>query len=306
MEHIFSALIPIFLLILTGYFFKRIKFPSNDFWGNADKLTYFILMPSLLIYKLSTASLDGLEAFDFVITGIFAITTLFVITIIINFKFKTPGMAFTSVIQGAVRFNTYVFLALVSAMYGDEGLAMAALLITFAIPFINLICISSFALFINDGKASLKGLIKSIITNPLIVACFIGGGINYLDITIPTIGINFLSILSASALPMGLLSIGFSLDLSSVKEAKLELVSASILKLLVMPIVMFIIASFFNLEKLLMFLVLIFASMPTAPSSFILAKQLGGDSKLMASIITLQTLLSLFSVSMLLWLMQFI
>ncbi len=59
MEHIISALIPIFLLILIGYLFKRIKFPSNEFWANADKLTYYVLMPSLLVYKLSTASLDA-------------------------------------------------------------------------------------------------------------------------------------------------------------------------------------------------------------------------------------------------------
>ena len=65
MEHIVTALIPIFLLILIGFYFKKIKFPSNDFWASADKLTYFVLMPSLLIYKLSTANLEGLKAFDF-------------------------------------------------------------------------------------------------------------------------------------------------------------------------------------------------------------------------------------------------
>jgi len=306
MEHIFSALIPIFLLILIGYFFKRIKFPSNEFWSNADKLTYFVLMPSLLIYKLSTASLDGLEAFDFVLTGILGITTLLFITIILNFKFKTAGPAFSSVIQGAVRFNTYVLLALISAIYGDKGIALTALLITFAIPFINFICITSFAVYVSDQKATLFGLLKSIVTNPLIVACFIGGGINYLDLSLPIIGENVLKILSASALPMGLLSIGFSLDLSSIKEAKLELVLASVLKLLVMPIVMFVIARLFGLEGILLSLLLIFGSMPTAPSSFILARQLGGDSRLMASIITLQTLVSLLTVSIVLWALQFL
>jgi predicted permease len=306
MEHIFSALIPIFLLILIGYFFKRIKFPSNEFWANADKLTYFVLMPSLLVYKLSTASLDGLEAFDFVLTGILGITTLLFITIILNFKFKTAGPAFSSVIQGAVRFNTYVLLALISAIYGDKGIALTALLITFAIPFINFICITSFAVYVSDKKATLFGLLKSIITNPLIVACFIGGGINYLDIALPIIGENVLKILSASALPMGLLSIGFSLDLSSIKEAKLELVLASFLKLLIMPIVMFVIARLFGLEGILLSLLLIFGSMPTAPSSFILARQLGGDSRLMASIITLQTLVSLLTVSIVLWALQFL
>ena len=129
MEHIFSALIPIFLLILIGYYFKKIKFPPNDFWASADKLTYFVLMPSLLIYKLSTANLEGLEAFDFVLTGLLGIVLVLVLNLILNLKIKTPGAPFSSVVQGAVRFNTYVYLALITAMFGDDGIALAALLI---------------------------------------------------------------------------------------------------------------------------------------------------------------------------------
>jgi len=300
MENIFTALIPIFLLILIGYLFKRIQFPSDDFWSNADKLTYYVLMPSLLVYKLSTASLEGIEAFDFVTTGILGILAVLVFTLIINLKTKTAGATFSSVVQGAVRFNTYVYLALISAMFGDEGIALAALFITLAIPLINVICITIFALYVNDKKATFSGMIKSIITNPLIIACFIGGSINYLDFTLPIISLSLLKILSSSALPMGLLSVGFALDLKSIKEAKSELVISSTLKLLIMPLCMFFIGSFFDLDKLLFSILIIFAAMPTAPSSFVLARQLGGDIKLMASIITLQTILSIVTLSILL------
>ena len=300
MEHIFTALLPIFLLILIGYLFKRIQFPSAHFWTSADKLTYYVLMPSLLVYKLSTADLEGLEAFDFVLTGILGVLAVLVINLLINLKTKTNGASFSSVVQGAVRFNTYVYLALVAAMFGDEGIALAALLITFAIPLINVICITVFAFFVNDQKATFSGMIKSIIKNPLILACFIGGGINYIDFTLPIIALNLLKILSAAALPMGLLSIGFALDLRSVKEAKSELILSSFLKLLIMPLCMFVIGRFLELDKLLFSIVLIFAAMPTAPSSFVLARQLGGDIKLMASIITLQTIFSILTLSLLL------
>ncbi len=305
MEHILTALIPIFLLILIGYFFKRIKFPSNDFWASADKLTYFVLMPSLLVYKLSTANLEGLEAFDFVFVGLLAIIAVLIISIVINFKVKTSGAPFSSIVQGAVRFNTYVFLALVSAIFADEGIALAALLITFAIPLINFICITVFALYVNDKKATLLGLIKSIITNPLIVACFIGGIINYLNLSMPIVAINLLEILSAAALPMGLLSVGFSLDLNSIKEARLELILVTVLKLVIMPVCMFFIGKGFGLEGLLLSILIIFSAMPTAPSSFVLARQLGGDIKLMSAIITMQTLVSIFSISIILLLLQF-
>jgi len=300
MEHILSALIPIFLLILIGYYFKKIKFPSNDFWASADKLTYYVLMPSLLIYKLSTANLDNIEAFDFLLSGILSILLVLTVSILINLKIKTAGAAFSSVIQGAVRFNTYVFLALITAIFGDKGIALAALFITFAIPLINVICITIFAVYVNEQKATLKGMLKSIVTNPLIIACVIGGGINYIDLSLPIIALSVLKILSASALPMGLLSVGFALDLSSIKEAKTELVLATVLKLILTPIVMFCFAKIFNLDTLLTTIIVVFAAMPTAPSAFILARQLGGDTKLMASIITLQTIISIFTISIIL------
>ncbi len=145
MEHITSALIPIFALILIGYFFKKIKFPSNDFWASADKLTYYILMPSLLVYKLSTANFETLDAKDFLFTGNITILVVLLISILINVILNTNGASFSSIVQGAVRFNTYVFLALISYVYGDEGLALRALLITFAIPLINVIAITIFA-----------------------------------------------------------------------------------------------------------------------------------------------------------------
>ena len=300
MEHILSALIPIFLLILIGYYFKKIKFPSNDFWASADKLTYYVLMPSLLIYKLSTANLDNIEAFDFLLSGILSILLVLIVSILINLKIKTAGAAFSSVIQGAVRFNTYVFLALITAIFGDKGIALAALFITFAIPLINVICITIFAVYVNEQKATLKGMLKSIVTNPLIIACVIGGGINYIDLSLPIIALSVLKILSASALPMGLLSVGFALDLSSIKEAKTELVLATVLKLILTPIVMFCFAKIFNLDTLLTTIIVVFVAMPTAPSAFILARQLGGDTKLMASIITLQTIISIFTISIIL------
>ncbi|MFT7003672.1 MAG: malonate transporter [Sulfurimonas sp.] len=300
MEHIFTALIPIFILITIGFYFKRIKFPSNDFWTNADKLTYYVLMPSLLIYKLSTANLDNIEAFSFLMTGMLGIVAILIITILINLKTKTPGAPFSSMVQGTVRFNTYVFLALISSMFGDKGIALAALLMTFAIPLINVICISVFAIYVNEQKANAKGMIKSIVKNPSILACVIGGSINYLDLTIPVVTLNVLKILSSSALPMGLLSVGFTLDLRSIKEAKSELIISSILKLLIKPLCFYVIGYMFGLEPLYLSIVVVFAAMPTATSSFVFARQLGGDVKLMASIITLQTMVSLLTISIIL------
>lgn len=292
MIHIFTALIPIFSLIMIGYFLKKIKFPSYEFWPQADKLTYYILMPSLLIYKLSNANLKEVDSFNFVLTALLTITIILFILMLINKFFRAKDDAFTSVVQGGIRFNTYVFLALADSIFGDTGLVLAVILMTFVIPFINILCISIFALYVSESRLTFTYLLKSIVTNPLIMACFIGGSINYIGIEVPIIADKILAILSSAALPLGLLSVGFGLVIKEINSSKSEIFNSNFAKLVLTPIIMFLIAKFFELDNQMISILVIFAVLPTAPSSFVLARQLGGDVRLMSSIITVQTLVS--------------
>ena len=120
MEHVVSTLIPIFTLILLGYFFKNIKFPSVEFWPMADKFTYYVLMPSLLVYKVATSNIDLKETLDLVSTALLSILFVFFSLMVLNFFIKFNNKAFTSVMQGGIRFNTYVFLAFVDSVYGEQ------------------------------------------------------------------------------------------------------------------------------------------------------------------------------------------
>ena len=292
MEHIFSALIPVFGLILIGYFFKRIKFPSHEFWPQADKLTYYVLMPSLLIYKLSNASLESQNSLGFVLSALLAIFFTMIILMIINKIKSSEPSAFTSVVQGGIRFNTYVFLALAGSIFGNDGLILSAIILTFAIPFINISCITIFALYMSNEKLNFIYLLKSIITNPLIIACIVGGSINFLGIQFPVVLNNTLEILSKAALPMGLLSVGFGLVIREIKSSKSEVIISSFAKHLILPILIFGFGKYFALDNMMISILVLFAVLPTAPSSFILARQLGGDVGLMSSIITVQTLVS--------------
>lgn len=292
MTYIFDSLIPIFSLILIGYFFKKINFPSNDFWSQADKLTYYILMPTLLIFELSNAKIDLKDSLGFIgATFLAIILTTFILIWLNKFKSINPS-SFTSVVQGGIRFNTYLFLALTSSIFGKEGLILSAILLAFTIPFLNILCITIFAVYMKNKKLDFLYLIKSIITNPLIIACFIGGAINFLDIKLPIALNNTLAILSKGALVLGLLSIGFSLVIKDINSFKYELLLSSLAKFLILPISIFAFGNYFELKSEMISILVLFAVLPTAPSAFILARQLGGNVSLMSSIITIQTLLS--------------
>lgn len=305
MQNIIEALLPIFFLIILGYFFKRIKFPNEEFWASSDKFTYYVLFPALLVYKLSTASLEGIDGFNFILSAFLTMLILTLALMLFNrFVKKFKGDSFTSIYQGAIRFNTYVFLALVDAIFGDSGLVLAALLMTFMIPLINIFCISIFSIYAASNKITVKSFTLSIIKNPLIMGCVVGGLLNFFGITLFTPIEKTLGILSSAALPLGLLSVGVGLHLSSIKEAKLELILAIIVKLVVYPLAIYFIGQSLGITGLALLVLVVFGSMPTASSAYILARQLGGDLKLMSAVITMQTLLSILSISVILMLIQ--
>ena len=293
MEHIFSALVPVFGLILIGYLFKRISFPSHEFWPMADKLTYFILMPALLIYKLSNAKFEA-NSVSFVLASLIAIFLTMIILIIVNKITPTKNTSFTSIVQGGIRFNTYVFLAISGSIFGDTGLVLSAIILTFAIPFINILCVTIFALYSDNSKLDFMYLIKSIIKNPLIIGCVVGGAINFFAIPIHVSLGNLLEILSKAALPLGLLSIGYALVLKDLKSAKKDMFISCLAKFIILPLFIYLFGKMFGLDDIMISILVLFSVLPTAPSSFILARQLGGDISLMTSIITVQTLASAF------------
>jgi predicted permease len=76
---------------------------------------------------------------------------------------------------------------------------------------------------------------------------------------------------------------------------------ATILQLVIKPLIFIALAIWLDLEADWLLVGLLLMCVSTAPSSFILARQLGGDAPLMAGIVAIQTVLSIASVPLVLW-----
>jgi predicted permease len=301
MGTLLAALAPIFSLIMIGYTLKRFRFPSEEFWPQLDKLTYYVLIPSMLIYKLSTATLESSTNALVMIKIVFA--SLLILTILLIFTQKLlrfSGPVFTSVYQGAIRYNTYVYLALIDALYGDEGIVLAAFLITFVIPFINILCVSIFGFYVRDGKFSFSRLGKSILSNPLIIACLLGGFLNFSTIGLPFGLESLMAMLGAPGIPLGLLSIGVGLKFRSLGTLSPDFWLSSFAKLIIFPAIVASLCLLLGVEGLMFDIVILFAAMPTAAAAYILARQMGGDVELMSTLITGQTILAFGSLAIVL------
>jgi malonate transporter and related proteins len=291
-----NALIPVFSLILLGGLLKYLAFPGVEFWRGAERLTYYLLFPALLFLKLSTTTVSGdLQLLHLAILLIGILLIVSVILIIFGYLFGIHGAAFTSLYQGGIRFNTYVGLAVVDGLMGDSGLAMAAIVVGIMIPVVNLLCVSVFAYAAGGAGKGLASIIRNIVKNPLVIACILGILWNKLGWILPDLSISVLELISGTALPLGLLSVGAGVHFSALGGAMKPLFISSIIKLFIFPLLAYALCQIAGQGASVTMVITIIASLPTASSAYILSRELGGDSKTMAAIITGHTLFAMIS-----------
>jgi predicted permease len=295
----FTALIPIMTLIILGYILRRNKFLPEETWPGVEKLTYFVLFPSLLIRTLGKQSLVGVPWPSMLSVVIVALMTSAVLLIVFRKAISKNNATFTSIFQGGVRFNTYIMLAVAQSLFGTSGMAMGSVAVGFMTVLINLWCISIFVIW---GKASFKGIlpiIREILANPLIVACSIGWFLSLSSIGLPYITGDIFEIVGRAALPFGLLAVGAALKPAGIREHIAPIVYSSIAQFGLKPLIAAFMVYFTSLSGAAGAVLIIAFIAPTAPSAYILARQLGGDTEAMASIITAQTLLAFFMMPLL-------
>lgn len=293
MTLILATVIPIFVLLMLGYFAKRSGFLPTEFWPYVEKASYYVLLPALLVLNLSQASIAWAETSRLILGIVLVPVLAALLTIPFKALLTLNAADYSSFFQAVVRFSTYIGLA-ISTVFPAPAPTLGALVLAVMIPVVNILCVLAFAFYVQK-QLNLKLLIKSLVTNPLIVACVLGIILNVLPWKLPTIMLDVLKQLAQMALPAGLLAVGAGLNLAALRGLHASFFWSTALKLLVIPLVAWGIALLLGLDAVSSSILIMFAALPTAPSAYILARQLGGNAELMAGMITGQTLLALLS-----------
>ncbi|HEX5844512.1 MAG TPA: AEC family transporter [Pseudomonas sp.] len=300
MLELLLALWPLFALIVAGYLLRRADFPSEAFWPGAERLNYFILFPALLFSSLATAPLDNPGLPRLALAVLLALAGAWLALLLLRRLRGWPAGRFGAFTQGILRFNTYLGLAAVGSLFGQPGLTLAALMLALMVPTVNLLSVWSLTA---ERGVSARSLLLPIAQNPLILACLGGALVNLGGIGLPGGSERLLGLLAAASLPLGLLCVGAALKPQQLRAEVPALAWNSALRLLGMPLLAWVVARGLQLPAMESSVLVLFFALPTAPTAYVLTRQLGGDSQLMAGIITLQTLLAAASLPLLLLLL---
>lgn len=300
MASVLSALLPVFLIIALGTVLRLTLLPERAAWDAFERLTFYVLFPALLFVTTATADLSELP-----VTGVGgALFGAIMVMTIVLIALRKPlqralamdGPAFTSLFQGAARWNTYVALAIAGGLYGALGLALVSVAIVAMVPILNFICVLVLARYAAEEAPNARKMAGMVLRNPLIWSVLAGIAVNAAGVPLPRIAIEFLEILGRAALTLGLLSVGAGLELDKLWRPRASVVAAVFLKLAVMPVIALGLAFWIGLGGPALAVVAIASSVPSAPGAYILARQMGGDAPLYAQILTMQTVFALVTI----------
>ncbi len=303
MSAILASLIPTFLIIATGWLCRATNFVSEQHWAGLERVTYVIFFPALIIDTLSRADLSSVPVLGVggALTGAILTMAALVLTLrpVLERRFGIDGPSFTSIFQGATRWNTFVGLAVAGSLFGQRGIALIAVAIAAMVPLLNLLAFYVFIRFAGRPKQSPWDILRSFLTNPFIWSCAVGLVLNLLAPPLLKPIAGYIELTGRAALAAGLLIVGAGLDIRRLASPGLPHILTAGLKLVLMPIIAVTYGGFFGVTGDDMTVTIIAASVPSASAAYVLARQMGGNAGLMAEILTLQTLVALASMPLL-------
>lgn len=291
-----NSLIAVFLVLATGWGLKAGGVVTAAHWSGVERLTYQVLFPAVVVHTLATADLSSLPVLAMglsLVLSILIVAAVLLATRTLLARLGIAGPAFTSIFQGAVRWNTFVALALAAGLLGRDGATMMAIAIASMIPLLNVLCVLVLARYATGRPMSAGATLRSIAVNPFIWSSALGLVLNQLQFMLPAALTGYADILGRAALGTGLLVVGAGLDLHRLARPRLAHGLAIGLKLVVMPLLAWTIARQFGISGAPLTMTVVAAAVPTATAAYFLARDLGGDAPLMAEITTMQTLLAL-------------
>lgn len=289
---------PIFAVICLGFALARRGWPSSEFWGGAEKINYFILFPALLLSSLAKAPVSDPELLRLGGAGVSTILIGAVGLWIFRALRPMPAARFGPAMQAMVRFNTYLALSVAATFAGAQGIERAAVYLAVSVPLVNVLSILALTEAGNARKP--LTLIKTILKNPLILACVAGFVLAATGLRLPFGTQDFFSLLGQGSLPLGLLCVGAALQPAAMRRDAAVLAGMGGLRLLGMPLLAGLVGLVFGLDPVAALVMVIFSAVPTAPTAYVLTRQLGGDGTFMAGIVTSQTLLAVATIPLVL------
>ncbi len=308
MAEITGLVLPFFGLILLGFVTARITRQPREALGWLNTFIVYVALPALFFKLLSRTPIEQLARWDFVFTSMFVTYTVFamVFSLAILVRRSPIGEATIQGLGGAYGNIGYMGPGIAILAFGEPAAVPVALIFCFENIMHFTIAPMMMALSGGDRRSPRDlalDVVRKIAFHPFIIATAVGVGAAWLQVVPPVPVGRLIDYLAQAAAPCALFAMGVTLALRPLKRVPPELGFIVPMKLVVHPVLMYVALSFIgNFEPVWVFTAVLLASLPTATNVFVIAQQYGVWVERASATVLVTTVMSVASVSTLLWL----
>lgn len=296
-----NVTLPIFIIIVIGGFLQRIGLLNEGFTSVADKFVFKVALPVQLFRDIAEMDIRSDFSGKFVLFCMAATTCMFAATWILGQLFLKDKSMVGAFAQAAARGSAAILgIAFVENIYGSSG--MTPMMIVAAVPLFNIYSVIILTVTSAQGKfdlALVKKLLKGVITNPIILGIAAGMVWSLAGLPMPVLLSKSVGYIASTATPLALLVLGATFKGREALQKIGPTLAAAFLKLVAIPAAIFPVAIHMGFRGSELVAIMIMLASPTTVTCYIMAKNMGGDDTLSASVVMTATLLS--SVTLTLW-----
>lgn len=292
---IVHTIVPIFLIVVLGWFVRKKGFLPTEFLGPANRLVYYLAIPAMIFRSLSKAPVGRHFQGGVLFATLAAAAIGYGLAWLICVRRRMPGARAGTFIQSAGHGNLgYIGLSVSLYFLGEDGLARASLIGGFLMILQNFL--SVFALQVHSpggsGAKSPGALAAKMLGNPVIASAMAGIFASVVGIPVPIVLQRSMDMLGGMAPPTALLLIGGSLSMSGVREFFRPAAGAVMIKLLVLPGLGMMFFHQLGISPADFLPGLILLASPTATVTYVMSREMNGDADFAVATISASTLLS--------------
>lgn len=289
------AVLPVALTVLIGYGARRSGIVPASLWQGVEIFCYRVLFPAIMLVSVYHADLGWSRIGPFGTALLLTTAAAALVVLALRRILALPDPRFTTLFQTVTRWNAFIALALATQLTGPKGIGLISVAMAFLIPVVNVVNVLVMSIW-GSGKAGIFGMIKAILSNPIILGCAAGLALNLGGIPLPRAADNALGSIGAAAIPVSLIIVGAGIQIDRLWSLSLPLIAAVTLRLIAMPCLFWLVARWMGLAPELVVAGVLACAVPTAANGYLVARQMGGDADLYADILTWQTVLALLSI----------
>ncbi len=303
-----NATLPIFIMMMLGYFLRRIGLVTQEFADAANTFVFKICLPLVLFDDLY--QMDIAAAWDGGFVAFCAVATLGSIALcwLVSRAFgKQPWRG--EFIQASYRSGAaFLGIAFLLSIYGEAG--AAPLMVIGAVPIYNVSAVVILELM-RPGKVDrgvspelIRSTIRGIVTNPIILGILAGVAWSLLRIPMPQVLGTAVADVGGIATPLGLIALGASFSFRRAFAVGTPSIVASVIKLVGLELVFLpmALAAGYTGQKLVA--VMMMLGLPSTVSGYVMARNMGYEGAVNSSVVMLTTLLSSATITFWLWLLK--